>query len=103
VTSYTLEVQVKPDVNLLTEGDWSDVPEESTNHASDAANYLPDGWTFSGKNLYLDGGFLSPGRNSVINVGCDFVGYNKVSLIIKAMSYKWQVMACHNSILLLHI
>ena len=88
VTSYTLEVQVKPDVNLLTEGDWSDVPEESTNHASDAANYLPDGWTFSGKNLYLDGGFLSPGRNSVINVGCDFVGYNKVSLIIKAMSYK---------------
>ena len=87
VTSYTLEVKVKPDVTLLTEGDWSDVPQESVNHASDAANYLPDGWTFTGSKLYLDGGFLSPGRNSVFNINCDFVGYNKVSVIIKAKAY----------------
>ncbi len=87
VTSYTLEVKVKPDVTLLTEGDWSDVPQENVNHASDAANYLPDGWTFTGNNLYLDGGFLSPGRNSVINIDCDFVGYNKVSVIINAKAY----------------
>ena len=87
VTSYTLEVKVKPDVNLLTEADWSDVPKENTNHASDAANYMPEGWTFTGSNLYLDGGFLSPGRNSVIKVNTDLAGYNKVSVIIKAKAY----------------
>lgn len=87
VLSYSLEVQTKPDVFLLTEADWSDVPQESTNHASDAANYLPEGWTFTGNQLYLDGGFLSPGRNSVFNVSCDLTGYNKVSFIVKAKAY----------------
>ena len=87
VVSYTLEVREKPDVCLLTEADWSDVPSETTNHASDAANYLPEGWTFSGTHLYLDGGFLSPGRNSVITANCDIMGYNKVSVIIKAKAY----------------
>ena len=87
VASYTLEVRQKPDVCLLTEADWSDVPSESTNHASDAANYLPEGWSFNGTHLYLDGGFLSPGRNSVITANCDLVGYNKVSVIVKAKAY----------------
>ena len=87
VTSYTLEVMVKPDVTLLAEADWSDVPQESTNHAADAANYLPEGWTFSGNNLYLDGGFLSPGRNAIITANCDMAGYSKVSVIIKAKAY----------------
>ena len=87
VVSYTLEVREKPDVCLLTEADWSDVPSESTNHASDAANYMPEGWTFNGTHLYLDGGFLSPGRNSVITANSDIMGYNKVSVIIKAKAY----------------
>ena len=72
---------------MLSEADWSGVPSESTNHASDAANYMPEGWTFSGSHLYLDGGFLSPGRNSVITANCDLVGYNKVSVIIKGKAY----------------
>ena len=63
------------------------MPSESTNHASDAANYLPEGWSFNGTHLYLDGGFLSPGRNSVITANCDLVGYNKVSVIVKAKAY----------------
>ena len=87
VVSYTLEVKEKPDVNLITEADWSNVPTETTNHASDAANYMPEGWTFSGTHLYLDGGFLSPGRNSVITANCDAGGYNKMSIIIKAKNY----------------
>jgi hypothetical protein len=87
VASYTLEVNTKPDICLLTEADWSGVPNESTNHASDAANYLPDDWTFTGQHLYLDGGFLSPGRNSVITANCDMLGYNMVSVIIQAKSY----------------
>ena len=87
VTSYTLEVKVKPDVTLLTEGDWSGVPKDNTNIAANAADYLPDGWTFTGSNLYLDGGFLSPGRNSVIMVNCDLAGYTKLSIIVKAKAY----------------
>ena len=87
VTSYTLEVQAKPDVTLLSEGDWSGVPKDNTNIAANAADYLPDGWTFTGSNLYLDGGFLSPGRNSVIMVNCDLAGYTKLSIIVKAKAY----------------
>lgn len=87
VTSYTLEVRVKPDVYLMTEADWSNVPEESTNHASDAQNYLPDGWTFTGNYFYLDGGFVSANRNCAFHPNCDLSGYNKVSVIIRAKAY----------------
>ena len=87
VSSYTLEVREKPDVVLLSEANWSDVPSESANHAADAANYLPEDWTFTGSSLYLDGGFISPGRNSVINANLDMTGYGKVSVIIKAKAY----------------
>ncbi|MBR4828448.1 MAG: C10 family peptidase [Muribaculaceae bacterium] len=87
VTSYTLEVMTKPNVILLTEADWSNVPAESTNHAADAANYLPDGWTFEGSKLYLDGGFLSPSKESVLTANCDITGYSVVSVIIRAKSY----------------
>ena len=87
VTSYTLEVKVKPDVNLIAEADWSNVPAESANHASDAANYLPDDWTFTGTHFYLDGGFISPGRNSVITANCDVMSYNKISVVIRAKNY----------------
>ena len=84
VVSYTLEVKSKPDVNLITEADWSAVPNQSTNHASDAANYMPEGWTFSGSEFYLHGGFVSPSRNSTITVNCDLSGYDKVSVIVYA-------------------
>jgi hypothetical protein len=87
VLSYTLEVKTKPDVYLLTSGDWSDVPSDPTNHASNAADYLPEGWTFSGTNFYLDGGFISASRNSVINPNCDLGGCNKVSVIIVGKAY----------------
>ena len=87
VVSYSLEVLTKPDVALLTEADWSDVPDDNVNHANDAANYLPEGWTFNGKHFYLDGGFISCNRNDVLNPNCDVTGYNKVSVIIKAKAY----------------
>ena len=87
VVNYTLEVIAKPDVALLSEGDWSDVPKESTNHANDAANYLPEGWTFTGGYFFLDGGFISANRNCVINPHVDMTGYGTVSVIIKAKAY----------------
>ena len=87
VTSYTLEVMTKPDVVLLTEADWSDVPQESTNHASDAENYLPEGWTFTGNYFFLDGGFVSANRNCYFSPNCDLMGFPIVSVIIKAKAY----------------
>ena len=87
VTSYTLEVQEKPDMVLLTEGDWSNVPKENINHASDATNYLPEGWTFTGGYFYLDGGFISANRNCEINPNCDMMGFQTISVIIKAKGY----------------
>ena len=87
LVSYSLEVKPKADVMLLTEADWSDVPTESSNHASDAQNYLPDGWTFEGGYLYLDGGFISTGRNCVLTAQCNLSGYDKVSVVIRAKAY----------------
>ena len=83
----TLDVNAKPDVILLTEGDWSNVPQDGTDHASTANEYLPEGWTFSGSHFYLDGGFISPGRNDVITANCDMAGYNKVSVIVTGKAY----------------
>ncbi len=87
VVSYSLEVREKPNVVLLSEADWSNVPSESTNHASDAQNYLPDGWSFVGTKLYLDGGFISAARNSVFNIDLDVMGFNRISFIVKAKNY----------------
>lgn len=88
VTGYTLEVMMKPEVSLLTEADWSNVPEEDINHAADAANYLPEGWSFTGDHFYLDGGFVSASRQCVISAHCDMMGYHKVSVLVTAMAYK---------------
>ena len=87
VVSYSLEVKPKGNITLLGEADFSEVPQESTNHASDAANYLPEDWTFEGKYFYLDGGFVSAGRGCVITANCNLSGYDKVSVIIKAKNY----------------
>ena len=87
VASYSLQIIPKGDVVLLTEADFSDVPDDDTNHASDAQNYLPEDWTFSGQYLYLDDGFISPGSNCVLTANCDMSGYNKVSIIVKAKAY----------------
>lgn len=87
IVSYSLEVKPKGDITLLGEADFSEVPQESTNHASDAANYLPDDWTFTGNFFYLDGGFISAGRNCIITANCNTSGFDKVSVIIKAKNY----------------
>ena len=87
VTSYTLEVMTKPDVVLLTEADWSDVPYETTNHASDAANYLPEDWTFTGNYFFLAGGFVRANRNCYFTPNCDLMGFTTISVVIKAKAY----------------
>ena len=87
VVSYSLEVMPKPASMLLDEADFSEVPKETANHASDAVDYLPDGWTFEGSYFYLDGGFISASRNSIITANFNLMDYDKVSVIVKAKNY----------------
>ena len=89
VTSYTLEVEAKPDYMLLEEADFSDLPKMSpTNQASHATDYLPDGWSFTGSEFNLEGGCVMPRRGSVITTDAlSLMGYDKVTVVVTARSY----------------
>ena len=91
VTSYTLEVSEKPatPTGLIAEADWSDLPQMSGNQASNALNYLPAGWGFSGSDLYIDEGAsisLSTG-DYVMTPSLDLAGVDKVTVIVRAKGY----------------
>ncbi len=87
VVNYSLEVIPKPEVMLLSKANFSEVPLETANHASDAEDYLPEDWTFQGNYFYLDGGFISASRNSIITANFNLLGYDKVSVIVQAKNY----------------
>ena len=89
VSSYSLEVQAKPDYLLLEEADFSDLPRMApTNQASHATDYLPDGWSFTGSEFNLEGGCVMPRRNSVITTDAlSLMGYDKVTVMVTGRSY----------------
>lgn len=89
VLSYTLEVYSKPDYILLEEVDFSDLPKMApTNQASHAADYLPEGWSFTGSEFNLEGGCIMPRRNGVIKTDAlSLRGYDKVTVVVTARSY----------------
>ena len=83
VASYTLEVSTRPATMLMLDADFSGLPSGS-NVASNATDYLPEGWGFSGSSLWLDGGCLSLGYNSTITTcPIDLTGYDKVTVIVR--------------------
>jgi hypothetical protein len=91
VASYTLEVSEKPatPTGLIAEADWSDLPQMSGNQASNALNYLPAGWGFSGSSLYIDEGAaisMSTG-DYVMTPSLDLAGVDKVTVIVRAKGY----------------
>jgi hypothetical protein len=88
VASYTLEVMAKPSYSLIEDADFSDLPQEAVNQASNASQYLPAGWTFTGSELNLEGGCICPRRNSTITTGTlDLTGYDKVTVEVLMRSY----------------
>ena len=83
--SYTLLVSIKPAATLLADEDFSDLPSTGNNIASNPTPYLPEGWTFEGSELWLDGGCLSLGTNShLVTRQFDLKGYDKASIIVRA-------------------
>lgn len=91
VESYTLEVSQKPETpaGLLAEADWSELPNVSGNQASHALDYLPEGWGFSGSDMYLDkGGSISLSTEDyVMTPTLDLTGVDKITVVVRAMGY----------------
>jgi len=89
VASYTLEVSAKPSYTLLVEADFSELPQMApTNQASNAAAYLPEGWTFSGSEFNLEGGCVSIRRNGTITTDVlNLKGYDKMTIEVTAKAY----------------
>jgi hypothetical protein len=84
VASYTLRVGTKPATTLVIDEDFSTLPSGS-NIANNPTPYLPEGWTFEGSSLWLDGACLSLGGNSsLITQQLDLSGYEKVTVIVRA-------------------
>lgn len=85
VDSYTLLVSIKPAATLLADEDFSDLPSTGNNVASNPTPYLPEGWTFEGSELWLDGACLSLGTNChLVTRQFDLKGYDKASIIVMA-------------------
>ncbi len=92
VTSYTLEVSTKPSYSHLETADFSDVPSAYdgsylTNIAEDYEGYLPAGWSCTIA-LFSWNGYLISGFNGTLKSPFyDFQVYDKVSVVVRAMSY----------------
>ena len=52
VESYTLEVNTKPDVNLVAEADWSGVGQDYNNISGNPGLVMPEDWEFTGSALW---------------------------------------------------
>ena len=82
IASYTLEVKTKPNYSILVDADWSDTEEVFGNQASTPSYLLPDGWTFSGENLWAENHFISLQGASMSTP--EFTGYDKVTVVFNA-------------------
>ena len=84
VLSYTLEVKTKPNYVVLADADWSNTEEVFSNQANSWATsgLIPEGWTFSGSNLWAENHFISLSSASISIP--EFSGYDKVTVVFNA-------------------
>ena len=83
VESYTLEVNTKPDVNLVTEADWSGVGQDYNNISTNPGLVMPQDWVFTGSGLWQEGGYISINASSSIKSPVlDLTSANKVSVVL---------------------
>ena len=84
VASYTLEVSTKPNYNILAEADWSWVGQNYNNVSAQASQYFPEGWTFNGSGLWLEGGYISINSVSYFTTPTFETAAGKVTVVINA-------------------
>lgn len=84
VLSYTLEVNEQPVYNYLAAADWSETVEVFQNQAStwETSGLIPEGWTFSGTNLWAEDHFMSFSYATITTN--DFTGNDKVTVVVNA-------------------
>lgn len=88
IKSYTLEVSTNPSVMLLSANDFSGYPDIIGNLASDAGQYIPEGWTYDGGGFWLDGGCIEicPG-STLTSESLDLSLYDKVTVVVSAKNW----------------
>ena len=90
VDSYTLEVKVRPEFDLLESADFSSVPDALDNGyladiSGDTEGYLPSGWSCTSPLYAYDGYLIS---SAIIRTPeYNLTGYGKVTIVLKACSY----------------
>ena len=90
VESYTLEVATKPITALLGETDWSDLTYSSYSVISHWQDYFPEGWEYQGSQLFTGDGCLQLGSGgAIISPEYDLTGYDKVTVKMRAQSYRY--------------
>ena len=87
VESYTLEVNTKPGFALISELDWSDIVESSSNYANYPEELVPEGWTFTGNGLWCENGGISiNNKSALVSQVYDLSGYERVTVVVTAKS-----------------
>ena len=82
VSSYTLEVNAKPEYNLVAEADWSNVAYSSSNISSTPGQVIPADWAFNGGGLWMEGGYISINNSSsIMSPNLDLTGCDKVKVV----------------------
>lgn len=85
VASYTLEVKTKPNYTLVAEADWSGVGQNYNNMSDNWADIMPEGWSFSGYGLWIEGGYISIGSSaSFMTPTLDLSASDKVTVVFNA-------------------
>ena len=84
VTSYTLEVQTKPNYSILAEADWSEVGQNYNSISSTPGLVFGEGWTYSGNGLWMEGGYISINGSSSFASPVLAVEAGKVTVVVNA-------------------
>ena len=87
VDSYALEVSTKPNFTVLADVDWSNTAEVFSNQAGNwaASGLIPEGWSFSGSQLWAEDHFMSFQSASITT--CEFsTGSDKMTAVFTAKS-----------------
>ena len=94
VASYTLEVSLKPVIELLETADFSNVPDALTEDGqglidiSDSyQDYLPYGWTGTSYLGAYNNALLLAYEGTIKSPTYDLTGYGKITAVVKVASY----------------
>lgn len=89
VESYTLEVKNKSIIMELGEADFSDCYFQGSSVISHWQDYFPEGWVYNGDQLFTGNGCIQlDSEGEILTPEYDLAGYDKITVKIKAKSYK---------------